>query len=109
MSKFVDEIASDQGFGLQAILNEAEQDASTWENGAMPNTETLRRMILLADWASQEPLRWQVYRMKHISQQRNEEIAKTLNIAVRTVRRCLRPVHLKLHPRSVSYRFRRKE
>ena len=107
MSKFVEEIASARGIGLKEILAEAERDRSTWEDGAMPNTETLRRMILLADWVNQEPMRWQAYRMKHIDQERNEDIAKTLNVAVRTVRRYLRPVRLKLHARSVSRRFRR--
>ena len=55
MSEYKEEIGSDQGIGMDQILREAECDTASWKKNDMPGTETLRRMILLADWASREP------------------------------------------------------
>ena len=58
MSEYNEEIGSDQGIGMDQILSEAEHDHASWAKNDMPGTETLRRMILLADWASREPKRF---------------------------------------------------
>jgi tRNA-guanine family transglycosylase len=63
MSEYNEEIGSDHGIGMDQILREAEYDTASWKKNDMPGTETLRRMILLADWASREPKRWAAYKM----------------------------------------------
>ena len=52
MSEYIEALGSDEGIGMEQILREAERDTASWKCNDMPGTETLRRMILLADWAS---------------------------------------------------------
>ena len=100
MSEYIEEIGSDQGIGMDQILREAEQDTASWERNDMPGTETLRRMILLADWASKEPKRWTAYRMFYYDKIGNSTvIAQRLHVAERTARRYLLPVRLGKHLR----------
>jgi len=111
MSEYNEEIGSDQGIGMDQILREAEQDTASWEKNDMPGTETLRRMILLADWASREPKRWTAYRMFYYEKVGSSTvIAQKLHVAERTARRYLLPVrlgrHLR-HKRSVPNSLRR--
>ena len=69
----------------------------------MPGTETLRRMILLADWASREPKRWIAYRMFYYDKVGSSTvIAQKLHVAERTARRYLLPVRLGRHLRRKS-------
>ena len=85
---------------MDQILREAEQDSASWEKNDMPGTETLRRMILLADWASREPKRWAAYRMFYYEQVGSSTvIARKLHVAERTARRYLLPVRLGKHLR----------
>ena len=70
MSEYNEEIGSDQGIGMDQILREAEQNTASWKKNDMPGTETLRRMILLADWASREPKRWAAYKMFYYGRER---------------------------------------
>ena len=100
MSEYLEEIGSDQGIGMDQILREAEQDSASWKKNDMPGTETLRRMILLADWASREPKRWAAYRMFYYDGIVNSTvIAQKLHVAERTARRYLLPVRLGRHLR----------
>ena len=100
MSEYNEEIGSDQGIGMDQILREAEQDHASWEKNDMPGTETLRRMILLADWASREPKRWTAYRMFYYEKVGSSTvIAQKLHVAERTARRYLLPVRLGRHLR----------
>ena len=100
MSEYNEEIGSDQGIGMDQILREAEQDNASWARDDMPDTETLRRMILLADWASREPKRWIAYRMFYYDKVGNSTvIARKLHVAERTARRYLLPVRLGRHLR----------
>ena len=100
MSEYLEEIGSDQGIGMDQILREAEQDSASWKKNDMPGTETLRRMILLADWASREPKRWAAYRMFYYEQVGSSTvIAQKLHVAERTARRYLLPVRLGRHLR----------
>ena len=100
MSEYNEEIGSDQGIGMDQILREAEQDTSSWEKNDMPGTETLRRMILLADWASREPKRWTAYKMFYYEKVGSSTvIARKLHVAERTARRYLLPVRLGKHLR----------
>ena len=97
-TSFCEELASDEGLGVDAIVEECCADRSPWNGGAstMPNTMTLRRMILLAEWASREPKRWAAYKMYYIDGIKSStEIAQKLHIADRTARRYLEPVYLK--------------
>ena len=98
MSEYNEEIGSDQGIGMDQILREAEQNSASWKKNDMPGTETLRRMILLADWASREPKRWTAYRMFYYEKVGNSTvIARKLHVAERTARRYLLPVRLGRH------------
>ena len=100
MSEYNEEIGSDLGIGMDQILREAEQDTASWTKNDMPDTETLRRMILLADWASREPKRWTAYRMFYYDRIRSSTvIAQKLHVAERTARRYLLPVRLGRHLR----------
>lgn len=100
MSEYNEEIGSDQGIGMDQILREAEQNSASWKKNDMPGTETLRRMILLADWASREPKRWTAYRMFYYEKVGNSTvIARKLHVAERTARRYLLPVRLGRHLR----------
>ena len=100
MSEYIEEIGTDQGIGMDQILREAEHDTATWEKNDMPGTETLRRMILLADWASREPKRWTAYRMFYYERVGSSTvIAQKLHVAERTARRYLLPVRLGKHLR----------
>ena len=100
MSEYIEEIGTDHGIGMDQILREAEQDTATWEKNDMPGTETLRRMILLADWASREPKRWTAYRMFYYERVGSSTvIAQRLHVAERTARRYLLPVRLGKHLR----------
>jgi hypothetical protein len=111
MSEYIEEIGSDQGVGMDQILREAERDSASWEKNDMPGTETLRRMILLADWASREPKRWTAYRMFYYEKVGSSTvIARKLHVAERTARRYLLPVRLGRHlrrGRSVTKSLRR--
>lgn len=103
MSEYNEEIGTDMGIGMEQILREAEQDNASWESNDMPGTETLRRMILLADWASREPKRWIAYKMFYYDKVGNSTvIAQKLHIAERTARRYLLPVRLGRHLRRRS-------
>ena len=98
MSEYIEEIGSDQGIGMDQILREAEQNTASWKKNDMPGTETLRRMILLADWASREPKRWAAYKMFYYENVGNTTlIAQRLHVAERTARRYLLPVRLGRH------------
>lgn len=100
MSEYNEEIGSDQGIGMDQILREAEQNTASWKKNDMPGTETLRRMILLADWASREPKRWAAYKMFYYENVGNTTlIAQRLHVAERTARRYLLPVRLGRHLR----------
>lgn len=100
MSEYNEEIGTDHGIGMEQILREAEQDNASWKSNDMPDTETLRRMILLADWASREPKRWTAYRMFYYDKVGNSTvIARKLHVAERTARRYLLPVRLGRHLR----------
>lgn len=100
MSEYNEEIGSDQGIGMDQILREAEHDNASWEKNDMPGTETLRRMILLADWASREPKRWAAYKMFYYEKVGSSTvIARKLHVAERTARRYLLPVRLGWHLR----------
>ena len=100
MSEYNEEIGSDQGIGMDQILSEAENNTASWKTNDMPGTETLRRMILLADWASREPKRWAAYRMFYYEQVGSSTvIAQKLHVAERTARRYLLPVRLGRHLR----------
>ena len=57
MSEYIEALGSDEGIGMEQILREAERDTASWKCNDMPGTETLRRMILLADWASMQSLK----------------------------------------------------
>lgn len=95
MSEYNEEIGSDHGIGMDQILREAEYDTASWKKNDMPGTETLRRMILLADWASREPKRWAAYKMFYYEGVGNPTvIARRLHVADRTARRYLLPVRL---------------
>jgi hypothetical protein len=98
MSEYNEEIGSDQGIGMDQILREAEQNTASWKKNDMPGTETLRRMILLADWASREPKRWAAYKMFYYENVGNTTlIAQRLHVAERTARRYLLLVRLGRH------------
>ena len=100
MSEYIEALGSDEGIGMEQILREAERDTASWKCNDMPGTETLRRMILLADWASREPKRWIAYRMYYYEKVGSSTaIARKLHIADRTVRRYLLPVRLGRHLR----------
>jgi len=100
MSEYNEEIGSDEGIGMDQILREAEQDTASWQKNDMPGTETLRRMILLADWASREPKRWIAYKMFYYEKVGSSTvIARKLHVAERTARRYLLPVRLGRHLR----------
>ena len=100
MSEYKEEIGTDQGIGMEQILSEAEQNNASWNPHDMPDTETLRRMILLADWASREPKRWAAYRMFYYEKVGSSTvIARKLHVAERTARRYLLPVRLGRHLR----------
>ena len=100
MSEYNEEIGSDQGIGMDQILREAEHNTASWEKNDMPGTETLRRMILLADWASREPKRWAAYKMFYYEKVGSSTvIAQKLHVAERTARRYLLPVRLGKHLR----------
>ena len=100
MSEYKEEIGSDQGIGMAQILREAECDTASWKKNDMPGTETLRRMILLADWASREPRRWAAYKMFYYEKVGSSTvIARKLHVAERTARRYLLPVRLGKHLR----------
>ena len=96
MSGYNEDIATDSGFGVEDIIAECGADEATWRFGDLPNTITLRRMIVLADWASREPKRWMAYRLFFIDGITSSvQIARKLHVADRTVRRWLSPVCLK--------------
>ena len=100
MSEYNEAIGTDQGIGMDQILREAESDTASWEKNDMPGTETLRRMILLADWASREPKRWAAYKMFYYENVGSTTvIARKLHVAERTARRYLLPVRLGRHLR----------
>lgn len=100
MSEYNEEIGSDQGIGMDQILREAEENTASWKKNDMPGTRTLRRMILLADWASMEPKRWAAYKLFYYEKIGNTTvIAQKLHIAERTARRYLLPVKLGRHLR----------
>ena len=100
MSEYIDALGSDEGIGMEQILREAERDTASWKCNDMPGTETLRRMILLADWASREPKRWAAYKMFYYERVGNPTvIAQKLHVADRTARRYLLPVRLGRHLR----------
>ena len=100
MSEYIEALGSDEGIGMEQILREAERDTASWKCNDMPGTETLRRMILLADWASREPKRWIAYKMYYYEKVGSSTvIARKLHIADRTVRRYLLPVRLGRHLR----------
>ena len=97
MSGFIEELASDAGLGVTEILAECSKDDASWGRNDLPNTITLRRMLLLVDWASQEPKRWHAYRLFFLEGiTSTSEIALKLHVSERTVRRWLQPVHLKI-------------
>ena len=103
MSEYIEALGSDEGIGMEQILREAEHDTASWKCNDMPGTETLRRMILLADWASREPKRWIAYKMFYYDKVGNSTvIAQKLHIAERTARRYLLPVRLGRHLRRRS-------
>ena len=98
MSEYIEALGSDEGIGMEQILREAERDTASWKCNDMPGTETLRRMILLADWASREPKRWAAYKMFYYENVGNTTlIAQRLHVAERTARRYLLPVRLGRH------------
>lgn len=100
MSEYNEEIGSDEGIGMDQILREAEEETASWKKNDMPGTETLRRMILLADWASREPKRWIAYKMFYYEKVGSTTvIARRLHVAERTARRYLLPVRLGRHLR----------
>ena len=100
MSEYNEEIGSDQGIGMEQILRETEQNTASWKKNDMPGTETLRRMILLADWASREPKRWAAYKLFYYEKVGSSTVvAQRLHIAERTARRYLLPVRLGRHLR----------
>ena len=91
-----EEIGSDHGVSVKEILQECSKDESTWKKNEMPNSETLRRMILLANWAANNPKQWFAYYLYYIEGiTSSTEIAWKLHAAERTVRRWLQPVYLK--------------
>ncbi len=94
--RYNEEIDTDHGVGVKEVLDECGKDKATWKKNDMPDTETLRRMILLADWAAKEPKRWLVYKMYYIDGISSvTEISWKLHIAERTTRRYLTPAYLK--------------
>lgn len=94
---FNEEIASDSGLGADQIIQECSTDDASWTTGHLPNSITLRRMILLADWASREPKRWMAYRLFYLDGLTSSTlIAQKLHVSERTVRRWLEPVHLRI-------------
>ena len=100
---FCEDIASDCGVGVNEIISECGTDDATWRKDEMPNTETLRRMILLADWASREPKRWAAYRLYYIDGLTcTQSIAEKLHVAERTIRRWLEPARLGLHGKRIT-------
>ena len=91
-----EEIATDDGLGVEEIIGECSMDDASWKKGDLPNTITLRRMILLADWVSKEPKRWIAYRMFYIDGIRSStKVAQKLHVSERTARRWLSPVNLR--------------
>lgn len=97
MSGYKEEIATDHGLGVNDILEECSMDDASWRTGDLPNSITLRRMIVLCDWVSREPKRWAAYRMYYLDGIKSSvQIAQKLHMAERTVRRYLEPVHLRI-------------
>lgn len=97
MGTYNEEIATDNGLGVNNILDECSQDDASWRPGDLPNSITLRRMIVLCDWVCCEPKRWQAYRMYFLDGVRPQmRIAQRLHVSERTVRRWLEPAHLRI-------------
>jgi len=78
------------------LLGDLSRERSNWiDVRHYPDTVTLRRMIRLADFAAQNPVRWQVIRLKHdFPEMTQTDIAKTLRISQTTVSEHLAPVDL---------------
>lgn len=97
MGTYNEEIATDNGLGVNEILEECGMDDASWRKGDLPNSITLRRMIVLCDWVCSEPKRWTAYRLYYIDGiQSSVKIAQRLHVSERTVRRWLEPVHLRI-------------
>ena len=97
MSGYNEEIATDHELGVNEILEECGMDDASWTPGDLPNTITLRRMIVLCDWVCSEPKRWQAYRLFYLDGIKSTtQIAQKLHISERTARRWLEPVHLRI-------------
>ena len=97
MGTYNEEIATNHGLGVNEILKECGMDDASWRKGDLPNTITLRRMIVLCDWVCSEPKRWQAYRLYYMEGiTSTTKIAQRLHVAERTARRWLEPVHLRI-------------
>ena len=95
MSGYNEEIATDAFRGVNEIMEECSNDEATWKFGDLPNTITLRRMIVLAGWVSRQPKRWTAYRLFYIDGiTSSTQIALKLHVSDRTVRKWLSPVRL---------------
>ena len=78
------------------LLRDLSRDRSNWTDVRhYPDTVTLRRMIRLADFAAQNPTRWQAIRLKHECPGMTQtEIARVLRISQSAVSEYLKPVDL---------------
>ncbi|GEM_PF-4346579 len=92
MPNFNPEFVGDKSFAANHLLDII-TNLQEWNKYSMPDTESLRRIISLVDWASREPKRWLVFRIFYLEGITDiHAIASRLHITERTVRRYLRPV-----------------
>lgn len=88
-------IIGDSEITIGEFLDELKTDEnSRWTRNNMPDTLTLRRMIILADWASVEPKKWKAYRLRYCYNMDTEEIAAAMGVSQRSVQKYLQPVNL---------------
>ena len=61
----------------------------------LPDTVTMRRMLFLADYAAENPLRWQLFKARITQPRRTQrELAEELKISLASVKRILCKIRL---------------
>lgn len=65
MPNFNPEFVGDKSFAANHLLDII-TNLQEWNKYSMPDTESLRRIISVVDWASREPKRWLVFRIFYL-------------------------------------------
>lgn len=86
-----DQVYATRSVEPSELTNMIGQSPATWRGTSnLPDTVTLRRMLFLADYAAENPLRWQLFKAR-ITQPRKtqRELAEDLKISLSSLKRML--------------------